>query len=158
MPVVKITNTFITAADDSPATMGRVPPRGEGERTIARLHYELLSEHPYEFDIDSLVFEVHCLRNHIAPEHRDAHREAFFSKGHPCMRASPLTKTYGYGAHYDGAGRIAIYPVDSRAYAKFVAAPDVHKEKAMRSKRARPPELGLAEPTGPHPGGRPHPF
>lgn len=132
---MKITDTFITAADDSDAIMGRVPPARDGERTIARLHYDLLTDHPYEFDLDSFNFEVYCLKNHIAPEHRDAHRAEFFAKGHPCMRASPLTKTYGFGAHYDGAGRIAVYPVDSRAYARFVADPAIRKEPAMRSKR-----------------------
>jgi hypothetical protein len=131
-----IANTFITVADDSPATMGTVPPQKGDERTIARLHYDLLSEHPYEFDLDSFNFEVYCLKNHIAPEHRDAHRDAFFSKGHPCMRASPLTKTYGFGAHYNGNGKIAIYPVDSVAYGKFLNDPEIKVEKAMRTRRA----------------------
>lgn len=131
-----IANTFITIADDSTATMGTVPPQKGDDRTIARLHYDLLSEHPYEYDIDSFNFEVYCLKNQIAPEHRDAHRTEFFSKGHPCMRASPLTKSYGFGAHYNGNGKIAIYPVDSVAYGKFLNDPDIRIEKAMRSKRA----------------------
>lgn len=130
-----IANTFITIAEDSPATMGMVPPQKGDERTIARLHYDLLSEHPYEFDLDSFNFEVYCLKNHITPAHRDAHRAEFFSKGHPCMRASPLTKTYGFGAHYNGNGKIAIYPVDSVAYRKFLNDPDIKVEKAMRTKR-----------------------
>jgi hypothetical protein len=131
-----IANTFITIAEDSPATMGTVPPQKGEERTIARLHYDLLSEHPYEFDLDSFNFEVYCLKNHIEPEHRDAHRAEFFSKGHPCMRASPLTKTYGFGAHYNGNGKIAIYPVDSVAYGKFLNDPEIRVEKAMRTRRA----------------------
>lgn len=133
---MKITNTFITIAEDSPATMSTVPPQKGDERTIARLHYDLLSEHPYEFDLDSFNFEVYCLKNHIAPEHRDAHRAEFFSKGHPCMRASPLTKSYGFGAHYNGNGKIAIYPVNSVAYRKFLNDPDIKLEKAMRTRRA----------------------
>lgn len=148
---MKITDTFITCADDSNAVMGRVPPAREGERTIARLHYDLLSEHPYEFDLDSFNFEVYCLKNHIAPEHRDAHRAEFFAKGHPCMRASPLTKTYGFGAHYDGAGRIAIYPVDSKAYAKFVADAGIRKEPAMRTRRASAETAGANPRLGPEP-------
>jgi hypothetical protein len=132
-----IANTFITIADDSPSTMGMVPPQKGDERTIARLHYDLLSEHPYEFDLDGFNFEVYCLKNHITPEHRDAHRAEFFSKGHPCMRASPLTKSYGFGAHYNGNGKIAIYPVDSIAYRKFLIDPGVKVEKAMRTKRAQ---------------------
>lgn len=148
---MKITDTFITCADDSNAVMGCVPPARDGERTIARLHYDLLSEHPYEFDLDSFNFEVYCLKNHIAPEHRDAHRAEFFAKGHPCMRASPLTKTYGFGAHYDGAGRIAIYPVDSKAYAKFVADEGIRKEPAMRTRRASAETAGANPRLGPEP-------
>lgn len=155
---MKIINTFITCADDSNAVMGRVPPAREGakegERTIARLHYDLLTDHPYEFDLDSFNFEVYCLKNHIAPEHRDAHRAEFFAKGHPCMRASPLTKTYGFGAHYDGAGRIAIYPVDSKAYAKFLSDDDIRKEPAMRSRRPSPEAAGTKPGLG-HEGVKP---
>ena len=153
---MKITDTFITVADDSPATMGMIPPAHDGERTIARLHYDLLSEHPYEFDLDSFNFEVYCLKNKIAAEHRDAHRAQFFAKGHPCMRASPLTKAYGFGAHYNGSGKIAIYPVDSIAYKKFLSDRDIKVEKAMRAKRHSKPRS--TEMAGTHPGRRPQGF
>ena len=146
---MKITDTFITVADDGKATQGIIPPEKDGEPTLARLHYDLLAEHPYEYDLDSFNFEIYCRRNHIAPEHREGHREAFFAKGHPCMRASPLTKAYGFGAHYNGAGKIAIYPMDSVAYHKFVNDPDLTVEMAMRARR--PSSQG----TGPHPGAGP---
>lgn len=156
---MKITDTFIAIADDSPATMSTVPPAGDSERTIARLHYELLSDHPYEFDLDSFNFEVYCLKNRIAPDHREAHRQAFLAKGHPCMRASPLTKSYGFGAHYNGSGKIAIYPVDSIAYTKFLGDPGVKVEKAMRAKRhAKPQLIKSTEMAGAHPGRGPQGF
>lgn len=132
---MKITNTFVPVAADIRVSQGIMPPLREGPPTVGRLHYDLLSEHPYEYDIDSLNFEVWCRRNRIADDQRDAHRDAFFSKGHPCMRASPLTKTYGFGAHYNGAGKIAIYPMDSVAYRKLLNDPDLKVEPAMRSKR-----------------------
>lgn len=132
---MKITNTFITVADDTKATQGIVPSWSADAPTIARLHYDLLAEHPYEYDLDSFNFEIYCRKNHIAPEHREAHREAFFAKGHPCMRGSPLTKSYGFGAHYNGAGKIAIYPMDSVAYHKLSDDPEVRVEMAMRSRR-----------------------
>jgi hypothetical protein len=136
--VQHITNTFIRIADDSSAPMGIVPPAKGDERTIARLHYDILSESPYEYDLDAFNFEVYCRKNHISPERRDNYRDAFFSKNHPCMRASPLTKTYGFGAHYNNAGKIAIYPVDSVAYSKFLTDPDITVEMAMRSRRPAP--------------------
>ncbi len=151
--VMKITNTFIRVADDSAAIMGVIPPLKGTQKTIARLHYDLLSEHPYEYDIDSFNFEIFCQKNDIPEERRDTYREAFFSKGHPCMRASPLTKTYGFGAHYNGAGKIAIYPVDSKAYYKLLNDPDNTVEMAMRSKK--PAAVPSAQPAGAHPRGGP---
>lgn len=130
-----IINTFIAIAEDSKNRMGVEPPEREGGPSLARLHFDLLSEHPYELTIDDLNFRVHCLKTGADPHDATA-RQSFLSKGHPCMRASPLTKTYGFGAHYNHAGKIAIYPADSRAYAKFLQDPEVKVEKAMRSKRA----------------------
>ncbi|WP_343685457.1 DUF6157 family protein [Asticcacaulis sp.] len=130
-----IRNTFIAIAEDSKHRMGVEPPRRDGPPTLARLHYELLSEHPYELTLDDLNFTVHCLKHGLDTADQAA-RTAFLSKGHPCMRASPLTKTYGFGAHYNHAGKIALYPADSVAYRKFLKDPEVRVEKAMRSKRA----------------------
>lgn len=140
-----ITNSFVRIADDSPVQQGVVPKLREGqEPSVARRHYDLLIEHPYEYDIDSFNFEIWCQRNHIDEADRDSHREAFFSKGHPCMRASPLTKTHGWGAHYNRAGKIAIYPADSVAYQKLLNDPENTVEMAMRS--ARPKAEGSAQP------------
>ena len=148
---MKITNTFIRIADDSDAAMGVVPKIKDGKASVARMHYDLLTDHPYEYDLDSFNFEIWCQRNDIDEADRESHREAFFSKGHPCMRASPLTKTHGFGAHYNNTGKIAIYPVDSKAYTKLLNDPDNKVEMAMRSKR--PPS---AKPTTANPAGRVH--
>lgn len=130
-----IRNTFIVIADDSGATAGRVPAPKEDAPSLARRHYDLLSRHPYAYDLDSFNFEIFCQKNGIAHEDREAHRETFFSKGHPCVRASPLTKTHGFGAHYDDAGKIAIYPVDSEDYRRLAGDPSLRVEMAMRSRR-----------------------
>lgn len=145
---MKITNTFIRIADDSDAAIGVIPKMKDGKPSIARMHYDLLSEHPYEYDIDSFNFEIFCQRNDIAEAERDSYRTEFFAKGHPCMRASPLTKTYGFGAHYNGAGKIAIYPVDSKAYQKLLNDPENKVEMAMRTKRP----ASTTKPAGAHPG------
>lgn len=150
---MKITNTFVRVADDSAAIMGVIPPMKGDLKTIARRHYELLVEHPYEYDIDSFNFEIFCQKNDIPHERRECYREAFFAKGHPCMRASPLTKTYGFGAHYNGTGKIAIYPVDSKAYYKLLNDPDNTVEMAMRSKK--PAVSSSAQTASANPRGRP---
>jgi len=130
-----ITNTFIRVADDTRATTGTPPPDKGEPRSIARLHYDLLSGHPYQYDMDALNFTVFRLRSGLSDDEAEAERDAFFSRGHPCMRASPLTKTYGFGAHYDSAGRIAIYPMESDAYRTLMNDPANSVEMAMRSRR-----------------------
>ncbi len=152
-----ITNRFVRIADDSPAAQGKIPPRKEGaEPSVARRHYELLIEHPYEYDHDSFNFEIFCQKTGIDDAERDSYRADFLAKGHPCMRASPLCKTYGWGAHYNSAGKIAIYPVDSAAYQKFLNDKSNTVDMAMRS--ARPEKASAAQTTRRHPTGGHHPF
>lgn len=129
-------NTFIEIAEDSPATRGEIPPRKGDKKSVANLQFEMLSGHPYEFTSDDVLFAVFALRNEIPPEEWAAQRALFFAKGQPCFRASPLTKTYGWGIHSNEAGKIAMYGVETAAYQQFVADQAVIKKKAMRSKRA----------------------
>jgi Family of unknown function (DUF6157) len=51
------------------------------------------------------------------------------------MRASPLTKAYGWGAHYDENGKLAIYPRESAAYAGLSRDKRLAIVKAMRNSR-----------------------
>jgi len=130
-----ITNTFIRVADDTRATAGTPPPDKGEPKSIARLHYDLLAPNPYRYDLDELNFTVFSLRNGLSDDEAEAERAAFFARNHPCMRASPLTKTYGFGAHYDGDGKIAIYPMESEAYRTLLTDPAITVEMAMRSRR-----------------------
>lgn len=147
-----IRNAFVVIADDSGATVGTIPPLKGETPTLARRQYDLLINHPYAYDLDGFNFAIHCQKNGWSDAECEAHRAEFFSKSHPCLRASPLTKTYGFGAHYNSAGKIAIYPVDSRAYGKLANDPANTVEMAMRGKR---PGKASAKPAGAHPGRRP---
>lgn len=69
-----------------------------------------------------------------------AAREAFFSKGQPCLRSSPLAKRYGFGIHCDAEGRVALVPLGSAEYRAFLEDKGVKKIKAMRSGRKRTDE------------------
>jgi hypothetical protein len=131
-----MTDIFVTIAEDCVTSIGRIPALNTEQPSIARLQHDLLTAHPYEYDHDSFNFEIYCRRNQIADSDRNRHRDSFFSRSHPCLRASPLTKTYGFGAHYNSTGKIALYPADSVAYAKFLRDPSVKKEKAMRNRKA----------------------
>ena len=61
--------------------------------------------------------------------------QEFLAKPYACMRASPLTKNYGWGAHYNVDGKIAIYAVGSKDYVRLVEDVSIRKFSALRSKR-----------------------
>jgi len=132
---------FIEIAPDSPTQQAIAPQDKGGKRTIAAIEYELLSGKPYGYTLEELKFTTHILHKQIPPAELKAHRQQlrdeYFAKPCACMRASPLTKQYGWGAHYDEQGRIAIYAVESREYQRFVKDKSLKKFSAMRSKRAR---------------------
>ena len=129
-------NTLIEIAEDCPAGRGEEPPAKGEKKSVAKLQFEMLHAHPYEFTSDELLFTVFATRNDIADNALDEQRHLFFSKGQPCLRASPLPKSYGWGVHSDGEGKIAIYSADSEEYQRLLADESVVKKKAMRSKRA----------------------
>ena len=126
--------TFIEVADDCPTEQATEPPVAE-KPSIAATHYRLIAEQPYARTSDDVIFETHALRNGVAVDDAAA-REAFFSKGQPCLRSSPLGKRYGWGIHHDAEGRVALVPRESEQYAALAADPDVAHTRAMRSRRA----------------------
>jgi len=134
------TNTFIQIAPDSDATEGIVPESNRKKTPIHMLEYQLLSENPYQLTNEDLIYEVYLKRQGITDEDRaergEAIRAELFQKEHPCLRASALTKRYGWGAHYDENGKIALYPVDSAEYQQFVEECP-NQLLAMRTKRKK---------------------
>ncbi|MDN3587486.1 DUF6157 family protein [Pedobacter aquatilis] len=126
-------NTFIEIAGDSKAEAAIIPKsKGKG-KTVAEMQFELISKNPYKFTSDDVLFCVYAERNDIAKTEQNAERTKFFSKGQACLRASPLTKKYGFGLHSDMDGKIALYGVETEKYHQFLTNPDVKKVKAMRS-------------------------
>lgn len=125
------TNTFIDVADDCKADVATIPPEKQ-EKTIARMQYELLHDSPYQFTSDDLLFTIYAARNQIAPAHHAAKRAEFFSKGQPCLRSSPLGKTYGWGIHSDDEAKIALYARESQEYQQLKADAALKQLKAMR--------------------------
>src|SRR3712207_4880575 len=92
---------FIQVAPACPATTG-VIPLARGNRAPATLiEYELLSGEPYTYTQDDLIVAVHVRLKGIPADELAARgaaiRAALFAKPHPCMRASPLPKRYGWG-------------------------------------------------------------
>ncbi len=128
------TNTFIEVATDCPVDHGEVPPEKKN-KSVAHYQFELISGAPYKYTSDDIFFLIYALRNEVAESDYSAERVRFFSKGHPCFRASPLCKRYGWGVHSNEKGRVAIFPVNSAAYQKRCEDASLTKVKAMRNKR-----------------------
>lgn len=133
--------TFIRVADDCPVSSAVPPPpkRGEG-KSIPQLEYELLADRPYTLTQEEVLFTVHLLRQGLSPDDpalpRETLRREFFSKSRACLRASMLPKKYGWGLHFDAAGRIALVPMESADYAAFLrGARPATVLAAMRNKR-----------------------
>ncbi len=132
-------NQFIEIAPDCPTDMSVIPQDKGDKRSIAAIEYELLIGNPYGYTLEELKFATHVRHKRIAPAEIEVHRkqlwDEYFAKPCACMRASPLTKRYGWGAHYDENGKIAIYAVESKEYQRFVQDKNIRKYSAMRSKR-----------------------
>lgn len=126
-------DTLITVAPDTRATASMPPPVGKG--TVAERQFALLDGHDYEHTSDDVVFTVHADRAGIPEPDRAAAREDFFGRGQPCLRTSPLAKSYGWGIHADATGRVALVPLGSPRYAALLADESVTKTPAMRSAR-----------------------
>ena len=128
-------NTFITIADDCPAKAAEVPPIKGDKKTVANLQFDMLIDSPYKYTSDEVLFQIYTLRNEIQRNDQKEARELFFSKGQACFRASPLTKRYGWGVHFNDEGRMALYPQESEEYQRFAADKTLKVVKAMKSVR-----------------------
>jgi hypothetical protein len=131
---------FIEIAPDSPTQKSIVPQDKGDKRSIATIEYELLSGKPYVYTLAELKFATHVLHKQISAAELKIHLQQiwndYFAKPYACMRASPLTKKYGWGAHYDVQGKIALYSVESKEYQRIINDASIKKFSAMRSKRA----------------------
>jgi hypothetical protein len=133
--------TFIAVAEDCRATAGTVPPAG-AKPTVASLTYDLISAAPYALTSDDVLFTVHAIRHGIAEDERAAAREVFFARPQPCLRSSPLSKTYGWGIHSDAQGRVALVGRETERYRELTGpgatTPEgnpLSQTRAMRSSR-----------------------
>lgn len=128
-------NTFIQIAEDCPALSGDVPPTKGDAKTVANIQFELIKHNPYQFTSDEVVFQVYADKNDLTKSEYKSARELFFSKGQPCLRASPLTKRYGWGIHYDKNGKMALYGSETKEYEKYSNDKSLKVIKAMKSSR-----------------------
>ncbi len=126
-------DTFIEVAEYTKATSGTIPPSKSNGKSVAEMQYEMLKAHPYKFTSDEVFFKIYAERKDLTEAEIPSAKEAFFSKGQPCFRASPLTKTYGYGVHSNHEGQVAIVGMETQEYEDHLSNPSINKVKAMRS-------------------------
>ncbi len=137
-----ITNEFVRVAPDCPVTAAVVPAARGGRPTVAVVEYELLIARPYRLTREDLIFETHVRRSGMSTGEAAARgpeiRAELFARPRACMRASALPKRYGWGVHYDGGGRLALYAMESADYRRFAegTVDGVKVVPAMRSRRA----------------------
>ncbi|AIQ51992.1 DUF6157 family protein [Paenibacillus sp. FSL R7-0331] len=135
-------NTFIRVSEDCPVETGTVPVSAKALPPAHLIQFELLADSPYKYNHEELLYEVHVRHKQIPREERLSRKTeiwaGLFSKKHPCLRASMLPKCYGWGIHYDAAGKIAIYGKESPEYDKFTSEAEngLTLLNAMRSKRS----------------------
>lgn len=132
------TNTLITIAKDSPVEVSETPTSTRENTPMHIVVYELLLGNPYGHNHEQLVFESHIIHKKLGDlsrEEKEVLWEKLMKRTHACLRTSPLTKKYGYGAHYDAVGNIALYPAESMVYKKFVKDKDIEKIPAMKNKK-----------------------
>lgn len=137
----RITDTFVVVAPDCPAAVGTAPKSRGPNPTVAAVQHELLTTAPYTMTLEDLIFATHVRREGLSTREAEARaeeiREALFARPHPCMRASPLPKRFGWGVHHDAEGRIAIHGVETEAYRRFASrsVEGVAVVVAMRTRR-----------------------
>ncbi|GED16928.1 hypothetical protein AM501_01405 [Aneurinibacillus migulanus] len=135
--------TFIMVSPDCPVSEGTPPPVRKGGTTKPRIEYELLSNNPYTYTQEDLIYEVHVRHKSIPKEERMERgtkiKDKLFQKPQPCLRASMLPKKYGWGLHFDEEGKIALYGQESLEYSNFLKNEDGKLKllPAMRNSRAR---------------------
>ena len=118
-------DTFIAVAEDCPVQTATPPPEKE-PKTAAQLEYDMLSENPYMYTSDDVIYETKGNPKGIS-------REDFFSKGQPCFRASALAKRYGWGIHSNKDGKIALFAMESEEYSRLSADMQTKQLRAMRN-------------------------
>jgi hypothetical protein len=127
-------NTFIEVSEDTKAERGSQPP-SKINKTVAAMQYEYIAHNPYQFSSDEVLFQIFAIRNKITKAAFEEAKVSFFSKGQPCFRTSALTKSYGFGIHYNDKGKMALYGMETKSYQQFLADIEIKKIKAMKSSK-----------------------
>ncbi|SFM05760.1 hypothetical protein SAMN03159341_11538 [Paenibacillus sp. 1_12] len=136
-------NTFITVAPDCPAANGIIPTDKKAGKTKPGIEFDLVSQAPYVYTQEELLYEVHIRHKEIPEEELSARgtqiRDEFFRKPTACLRASMLPKKYGWGIHFNAEGKMALVPMESAEYQHFMDG-NIKEVKLVPAMRNRKPK------------------
>jgi hypothetical protein len=138
-----IKDTFVRVSVDCPVDHCVIPVSKNESKSVHLIQYELLTERPYYYGHEDLIFQVHLVHKGIPlNDTENAHarlREELFQKSHACLRSSLLPKKFGWGVHYNKEGRIALYGMESPEYNRFLENSDgkLTLHNAMRNKKEK---------------------
>jgi len=124
-------DVFYNCFEDTKTLSSKTPKPG----TIAYLQYQLITENPYQFTSDEIMFKVHAMRTPGVKENSQKDYLEFFSTPKACFRSSPLVKSHGFGIHFNSKGKAAIYGMETKEYAAFLKDKKLKIIKGMRSAR-----------------------
>jgi len=136
---VNYVEAFIAVAEDCKVSAAKIPEARGKSRTVAQIQYEMLSEKPFTYTQEDVLFASWFKRQEHGDLADDAvaqMRAQFFSKEQPCLRTSPLTRTHGWGLIFDAEGRVALCPMESPEYEKYLDSDGLRVMRALRTKRA----------------------
>lgn len=126
-------DTLIRPAQDCRAETAKQP---ENSESVAGQQYDLMANSAYELTSDDILSQVAAIRNNTDDANYAEFRSAFFSKGQPCFRASPLTKTHGWAIHSDAMGRVSLIDPATAEFEMLENDPGITVVDAMRNRRA----------------------
>ncbi|MBH5316764.1 hypothetical protein I6N90_02930 [Paenibacillus sp. GSMTC-2017] len=137
------TNMFIQVASDCPVAEGVTPISKRALKPAHLIQYELLMESPYRYTFEDQLFEVYKRHKGYEmvsdAEELEKLRAELLSKNHPCLRASQLTKKFGWGVHFNADGKIAIYGMETEKYNELkelaTNGTEIELQVAIRSSR-----------------------
>ena len=111
----------------------KIPAKAD---SIAGLQYVTLNNAPYQFDGDGLLVHVTAQRRDVPKDEYSDLKTEIFSKGQPCLRASPLVKRLGWAVHHDADEKVGLVAVGSDRFEELLTDARITKHTGMRNKRA----------------------
>ncbi|BCG47082.1 hypothetical protein GEOBRER4_n1904 [Citrifermentans bremense] len=114
---------LIAVAEDCPVNRAEAPPKGN-PKTIARLGYEILIEHPYKYTEREFFYELHAVRR----KRPDLNYESYN------IKRAQIVKVHGWGIHRDQDGKLALVAMESPRYKELQAT--IKTSKAYRTNKA----------------------